>query len=196
MASMRVGSRLVVVAGALVPALALAHPEGHGAHDAVAGLLHPFIGMDHLLAMVAVGLWASRLGRRAIWTLPVVFPLMMVIGAVLALLGIVLPAIEAVIATSVIVLGAAVALGVRMPVLASAALVGCFAVFHGYAHATEAPSSHITAYAFGFVLATLMLHATGIVIGCAMSRATGVGLHRVSGSLIALAGVGLLISAG
>ncbi len=181
--------------GVLIPALALAHPEGHGASDALTGLLHPFAGIDHLLAMLAVGLWAVRLGRVATWALPVVFPLMMIAGATLALQGIALPAIEFMIAVSVIVLGGLVAAGFRLPLTASAALVAVFALFHGYAHATEAPSSQFGAYAMGFVVATLILHGLGIVTGSLLTRRDTTTLRRASGSVIALVGAVLLISA-
>jgi len=185
-----------LVACAFAP-LALAHPEGHGAHDFAAGFLHPFTGIDHLLAMIAVGLWAVRLGSRAVWTLPIVFPLAMLFGAALGANGIGLPAIEPMIAISVIVLGALVAAGMRMPLVASAVLVGVFAIFHGYAHAIEAPSSQIGAYAAGFVSATVALHALGIAAGILLARharqESQMQIGRVAGSLIALTGTALLL---
>ncbi|HEY6644866.1 HupE/UreJ family protein [Povalibacter sp.] len=172
--------------------LALAHPDGHGAHDLAAGFLHPFSGLDHLLAMIAVGLWAVRLGRRAVWTLPIVFPLAMVAGAGLALSGTPLPAIEPMIALSVIVLGVLVAVGVRLPVVASALLVAMFAIFHGYAHAAEAPSSQIGIYAVGFVTATVILHALGVLAGMAAMRQANaplqIQLNRFAGFAIAVSG--------
>jgi urease accessory protein len=184
--------RLVIAAGALLPSLALAHPQGHAGHDFMTGIAHPFTGIDHLLAMIAVGLWAARLGKVAIWTLPIVFPAMMVGGALLALGGVALPAIEAIIAASVIVLGLLVAAGLRMPIVASAALVACFAAFHGFAHATEAPSPQFAAYATGFVIATVVLHAIGIATGLAARHSTLV--PRIGGSMIALTGAGLLLT--
>lgn len=186
----------VLVACAFAP-LALAHPEGHGARDFAAGLLHPFTGPDHLLAMIAVGLWAVRLGRRAVWTLPVVFPLAMLSGAVLGANGVGVPAIEPMIAISVIVLGAFVAAGMRMPILASAVLVGVFAIFHGHAHATEAPSSQIGIYAAGFVGATVALHLLGVAAGAWLARHAAQRsqwqIQRVTGSLIAVTGTALLL---
>lgn len=176
--------------------LALAHPEGHGAHDFIAGFLHPFTGIDHLLAMLAVGLWAVRLGRGAVWTLPVVFPLAMVGGALLALSGIALPGIEPMIAMSVIALGILVALGVHLPAMASALLVAVFAIFHGYAHATEAPSP-IGAFATGLVAATIVLHALGVLTGRVIARHTDkvrpLPLNRIAGSAIAATGAVLLL---
>ncbi len=185
-----------LVAFAFAP-LALAHPEGHGAHDFVAGFAHPFTGIDHLLAMIAVGLWAVRLGRRAVWTLPIVFPLAMLIGAAAGANGIGLPAIEPMIAISVIVLGALVAAGMRMPVVASAVLVGVFAIFHGYAHAVEAPASTLGVYAAGFVSATVTLHVLGVAAGALLARQATPGAQvqvgRVAGSLIAVTGAVLLL---
>jgi urease accessory protein len=177
--------------------LALAHPEGHSAHDLVSGFLHPFTGIDHLLAMLAVGLWAVRLGRAAVWTLPVVFPFAMVGGALLGLSGVVLPGIEPMIAISVIVLGVLVALGANLPVMASALLVAVFAIFHGYAHASEAPSSQIGAFAGGFVAATMMLHGIGILAGSALRRHAEeirrLQVNRFAGSAIAATGAVLLL---
>lgn len=185
----------VLAAFAFAP-VALAHPEGHGAQDFAAGFLHPFTGLDHLLAMIAVGLWAVRLGRRAVWTLPIVFPLAMLFGAALAVNGVGMPAIEPMIAISVIVLGALVAVGMKMPVTASAALVAAFAIFHGYAHASEAPSSQLAAYAAGFVSATVILHVLGVAAGVLLVRGARQGVHgsvsRAAGSLIALTGAVLL----
>jgi len=177
--------------------LALAHPEGHDAHDLVAGFLHPFTGIDHLLAMLAVGLWAVRLGRGAVWTLPVVFPLAMVGGALLAVSGVALPGFEPMIAMSVIVLGVLVALGVHLPVFASALLVAVFAIFHGYAHATEASSPQMSAFATGFVAATIVLHAAGVLVGSVIARQAGkirhLPLNRIAGSAIAATGAALLL---
>ncbi|MBB6094183.1 urease accessory protein [Povalibacter uvarum] len=180
----------------LLPALALAHPEGHGAQNAIDGFLHPLTGLDHLLAMIAVGLWAVHLGRRAVRILPIVFPVAMVVGALFALGGIALPAIEPAIAVSVIVLGVLVAAGVRMPVVAGAALIGVFAVFHGYAHATEGPSANMLAYAIGFVGATVALHAVGIVAGAWIARNDlqhSRVVNGLAGTAIALAGTAILI---
>ncbi len=178
-----------------LPAAALAHP-GHGANDALTGWLHPFTGIDHLLAMFAVGVWAARSGRAAVWTLPAVFPLAMIVGALLAVLRVALPAIEPMIAISVIVFGMLVAAGVRMPTLASALLVGLFAIFHGYAHASEAPASAtMLPFALGFVAATIVLHLAGIAVGSCSERLAQAGQRpmRILGSLITAAGAVLLI---
>jgi urease accessory protein len=178
----------------LLPTLVFAHPEEQHARDALSGLLHPFTGLDHLLAMFAVGLWAVRSGRTAAWTLPLVFPLAMLIGATLAVNAIVLPAIEPMISISVIVLGLLVATRVRVPVLASAALVGLFAICHGYAHAGDMHAGNMIPYASGFMGATLALHAVGIAVGAWSNRRTHRGQYvQTMGSLIALAGAAMLI---
>ena len=186
--------RIALALAAALPTLALAHP-GHGANDALAGWLHPFTGFDHLLAMFAVGLWAARLGRGAVWTLPIVFPVAMAVGAMVAIQGVALPAIEPMIAMSVIALGVLVAAAVRLPLMASAMLVGLFAIFHGYAHASEAPASPtMIPYALGFIASTIALHASGIAAGRWTERFAAAGQRpvRLLGSLIAVAGTGML----
>jgi urease accessory protein len=170
--------------------VALAHP-GHG--DGLAGgLVHPLTGLDHVLAMVAVGLWASQLGRRAMLLLPLVFPAVMVVGAVMGGHGVVLPWTEAGIVASVLVLGAAVAFGWRVPVAAGAALVGVFALFHGYAHGAEfAGGGSALLYGAGFVIATVALHAVGLGIGMLANRPL---VTRTAGSGIAAVGLLLIIA--
>lgn len=192
----RTGSFVPALAG-LVPMTALAHPEGHGAENALAGLLHPLTGVDHLLAMVAVGLWAAQLGQQATRTLPIVFPVVMVAGALLALSGVYLPAIEPMIAASVIVLGVLVAARIRLPAIASAVIVAAFAIVHGYAHAADGPAGEMPSYAAGFVAATVLLHLVGVVIGARISR-PGVQYGRTMtgavGTAIALAGTAIFIT--
>jgi urease accessory protein len=178
-------SMLVVAAVAGFSTTAFAHP-GHGGGLA-AGLAHPFTGLDHMLAMVAVGLWASQLGRPALWTLPVVFPLMMALGAALGTGGVVMPWIEIGILVSVVVLGAAVALQVRAPLAIGAVLVAAFAVLHGYVHGAELSSgSSAWLYGLGFVAATLILHGVGIALGLAARPPL---LMRAAGGAIAAAGL-------
>ena len=140
-----------------------AHP-GHGdslltaSMSFSAGFHHPFSGLDHLLAMLAVGLWAAQNKRSALWVLPLLFPLMMLVGALLAFAGLVVPGAETGIAASVAVLGLLIAFAVRLPLSASSALVSLFALFHGYAHGTELPhGSSAAMYGLGFVLATALL---------------------------------------
>jgi len=172
-------------------AAALAHP-GHGAElggGLAAGFAHPFTGLDHLLAMIAVGLWASQLERPALWTLPVVFPVMMALGAALGTGGLAMPWVEMGILLSVVVLGAAVAFRIQAPLALGAVLVAAFAVLHGYAHGTELPSGGSAwLYGIGFVAATLILHGAGIAMGFPARRPL---LMRSAGG--AIAAVGLLL---
>jgi urease accessory protein len=182
-------SLLVVAAVAGFAPDALAHP-GHGGGLA-AGLTHPFTGLDHLLAMVAVGLWASQLERPAIWTLPVVFPAMMALGAALGTGGVTMPWIETGILLSVVVLGAAVALRVQAPLAVGTVIVAAFAVLHGYVHGAELPSGGSAwLYGIGFIAATLALHGIGIALGLAARHPA---LMRATGG--AIAAVGLLLFA-
>lgn len=143
----------------------------------LAGLLHPLTGFDHLLAMVAVGLWGAFLGRPLLYLLPVIFPLMMVAGAEIGMLDLPLPPVELGIALSVLTLGAAIAFAWKAPVWLACPIVGVFALFHGYAHGRELPSAADPfGYAAGFVLATGSLHLAGIAIGTLRLRGLGVGI--------------------
>ena len=161
------------LAGVLTATLALpaaAHPGHTGDAMFLQGLLHPLTGIDHLLTMLAVGVWAAQNGGRAIWLLPAAFITMLSGGAVLGMAGIELPAVEAGIAASVAVLGLLVLLNKRVPVAAAVILVGAFAILHGHAHGTEMPqAADPLLYGLGFVLSTAMLHGIGIAIGLARS---------------------------
>ncbi len=180
---------LAAVALAATSSAAFAHP-GHGG-DLVAGLSHPFSGLDHMLAMVAVGLWAAQLGRPAMWLLPAVFPAVMAVGAAMGVYGIALPWVEAGIVASVVVLGAVIAFRLRLSLVLSAMLVGVFALFHGHAHGAELPmSDSALLYGAGFVLATVALHATGIGIGVLIRAPLAL---RAAGSAIAAAGLMLIV---
>ena len=183
----------------LLPGAALAHP-GHDAGGFAHGVMHPLGGLDHVLAMVAVGLYAALLGGRALWLVPATFVGVMAIGGALGAAGYPLPYTEIGIALSVIVLGLAVALRASLPTLAAMALVGLFAIFHGHAHGAEMPAdAAAVSYATGFMLSTALLHGAGIAIGLAAGRlAERGGWHvaRVAGGAIALAGVALLAGAG
>ena len=153
-------------------------------------LLHPVSGLDHVLAMVAVGLWGAQLGAPAIWLLPVTFPIVMAMGGLLGLLGVPLPGVEFGIAASAILLGAAVMTERRLPLLVAAALVGGFAIFHGHAHGTELPPGQSgLLYSLGFVVATGCLHAIGIAIGAIHRWPTGRVALRIAGCGIGLAGL-------
>jgi len=154
------------------------------------GFLHPIFGMDHVLAMVAVGLWGAQLGAPAIWVLPVAFPLVMATGGVLGFLGVPIPGVEYGIAASAIMLGAAVAFELRPPIVVAGLLVGFFAVFHGHAHGTELPPGQSALlYSMGFVIATGCLHALGIGIGTVHRWSWGQNLLRASGAMVAAGGV-------
>jgi urease accessory protein len=179
----------------LMPGLALAHPEGHETADLWVGFMHPLTGVDHALAMMAVGVWAIQLGRSARWLLPALFPLAMIGGALLARAGVSLPAMESMLALSVMSFGVAVALGVRMPLLASALLVSLFAVFHGHAHFSEAPAGAVELhYAAGFIAATVLLHVIGAALGARVTAGSSpLAVLRVGGTVIAATGTWLLI---
>lgn len=175
-----------------VPAAAEAHPGFHVLGGAGAGLSHPFSGLDHLLAMVAVGLWAGLLGGRARWLVPAAFVVVMAAGAVLGAGGIALPAVEIVIAASIVVTGALIAASVRVAAGAAMAIVAAFALFHGHAHGAEMPAlASPLAYGLGFVAATAMLHGAGL-LAAQGSRAMPV-LTRLSGGAIAATGLALTL---
>jgi urease accessory protein len=179
-----------LAAVALFATAAAAH-EGAGAIGGfVSGLAHPVFGPDHVVAMVAVGLWGAFLGAPAIWILPVVFPLVMAFGGVLGILAVPMPQVEAGIALSAIVLGLAVALAARPPLWVAAIVVGGFAVFHGHAHGAELPAAaNALAYSIGFVVATGLLHLSGIAFGLAVRWQAGRIAVRLAGAGIATAGM-------
>lgn len=161
------------------------------------GLIHPLIGLDHVLAMVSVGLWGAFLGRPLVCLLPTLFPLVMVLGAALGMYHVVLPAPELGIALSVLVLGGSVALAWRAPVWAASLLVSFFAIFHGYAHGVELPSAaDPVGYSVGFVLATGLLHVAGISLGLLNIRPRGVWITRTCGMFVGVAGMWLLVRGG
>jgi urease accessory protein len=184
---------LVAGGGLLVASPAWAHDGTGLAGGFASGFAHPLSGADHMLAMVSVGLWGAFLGRPLVYLLPIVFPLVMVVGAVLGMAGVPMPPVEPGIALSVLVLGACIALAVRAPVIVAAAIVGMFAIFHGYAHGRELPSAaDPVGYSLGFVLATGLLHVAGIALGWIKDRPGGEIAVRGTGGLIAAAGIVLL----
>jgi urease accessory protein len=157
------------------------------------GFLHPILGPDHVIAMVAVGLWGVFLGTPAIWVLPIVFPVVMALGGAFGMIGVPLPAIETGIALSAVVLGLCVLLALKPPLPVAAVIVGAFAVFHGYAHGAEMPeASSAVSYALGFVVATGVLHLAGILFGSLARWDAGRVAIRTAGGLIALAGAAFL----
>jgi len=191
--ALRLGA--LTLAGALLPAAALAHTGIGVAGGFAHGFWHPIGGLDHVLAMVAVGAFAVRLGGRAVWLVPAAFVAMMAAGGFAGMERIQLPFVEIGIAVSVVVLGLSVAFQWKLPVAAASALVGLFATFHGHAHGSEMPvdASGLT-YAAGFMLATASLHVAGIGVGLAVGRIgdrSRLAL-QASGGAMALAGVALL----
>jgi urease accessory protein len=175
---------------ALLPRLALAHDEKGAAAGFVSGFHHPLSGWDHILAMVAVGLWGAQLGAPAIWVLPVTFPMMMAFGGFLGLVGVPLPGVEVGIALSAIVLGVAVLLEWKSKLALAMTIVAIFAVFHGYAHGSElAPGTSALAYSLGFVVATGCLHGVGIALGLAHGWPTGRQIVRAAGAFVLGAGL-------
>jgi urease accessory protein len=175
---------------------AFAHTDGDAAAGFVSGFLHPIGGWDHVVAMVAVGLWGAFLGRPAVWLLPIVFPLVMAFGGAMGVLGVPLPGVEIGIAASAIVLGAMVAFAVKPPLWLAAVIVGAFAIFHGHAHGTELPdAASPVAYSLGFVIATGLLHAAGIALALVTRWPQGATLVRACGAVIAALGAVFLARA-
>jgi urease accessory protein len=186
-------SSLLLLAWLAAPASLLAHQRGGEARGFLSGLSHPVSGADHIVAMIAVGLWGAQLGPPAVWLLPVTFPMVMAFGGTLGLLGVKIPGIEIGIALSAIGLGAAVLFEARPKLGIAAVLVGFFAIFHGHAHGTELPpGANGILYSIGFVIATGLLHATGIGIGLIHRWPAGKAALRVAGAGIALAGLTFL----
>jgi urease accessory protein len=173
----------------LWPTSAFAHILGDQAGGFISGFEHPISGLDHIVAMVSVGLWGAQLGAPAIWLLPVTFPIVMAFGGMLGLMGVPLPGTEIGIALSAIGLGAMVATEARPPLWIAAALVGFFAIFHGHAHGTELPPDESgVLYSIGFVVATGMLHLTGIGIGLIHRWKAGEVTLRLAGAGVAVTG--------
>ncbi|MGE0151651.1 MAG: HupE/UreJ family protein [Reyranellaceae bacterium] len=174
---------------------ALAHTGVGETAGLMAGLEHPVFGLDHLLAMVAVGLWAGLVGGRAFWVWPAAFVGSMVLGGILGMNGVALPAIELVIVVSVIALGMATALDLKLHVVLGAAIIAVFGIAHGHAHGMEAPEtgSGLT-YAAGFVIATAALHGIGLGLAALTRTRFAARITRALGGLVALAGIGLLAS--
>lgn len=191
---MKTALRSVLASLALLPGAAFAHTGAGHTHGFVHGFVHPIGGLDHLLAMVAVGLFAAYLGGRALWLVPATFVGVMALGGLLGVSGAALPYVELGIALSVVVLGLLVALRWNFPVAVAMAIVGIFAVFHGYAHGTELPENTSgLAYGIGFMIATALLHLAGIAIGLGLAKlgTSGFGprIAQAGGGAIALAGV-------
>ena len=178
----------------LLPLPAAAHTGAEHLGGLASGFLHPILGFDHVLAMVAVGIWGAFLGMPMVWVLPVTFPLVMALSGMLGGLGVPIPGIEPGIALSVVVLGAMIALAVRPPLWVAAVIVAFWAIFHGYAHGAELPeAADPFAYGIGFVLATGLLHLLGIGIGTLTRFPIGVPVLRIAGAVIGSIGIWLLV---
>jgi urease accessory protein len=188
---MRLRSSIILLPWLLLlwPTSASAHITGDQAGGFVSGFEHPISGLDHIVAMVSVGLWGAQLGAPAIWLLPVTFPIVMAFGGMLGLMGVPLPGTEIGIALSAVALGAMVATEARPPLWVAAVLVGIFAIFHGHAHGTELPPDESgVLYSMGFVIATGLLHLTGIAIGLIHRWPSGQMILRLGGAGVAAAG--------
>src|SRR5215470_9067066 len=185
---------LLLLAAMLVTSShALAHSESGTAIDFAGGFTHPIFGPDHVIAMVAVGLWGAFLGAPAIWVLPVVFPLVMALAGALGVLGVPLPGVEIGIALSALALGSMVAFAAKPPLWIAAVLVGAFAIFHGHAHGAELPvGAAAVAFSMGFVVATGMRHLSGIAFGALSHWPTGRIAVRAMGGVICLLGFAYL----
>lgn len=171
-----------------------AHLLNASSAGAAQGFSHPFSGLDHILAMVAVGLWAAQIGRRALWVLPLAFPLAMAVGGFLGMGGVTLPGIENGIGASVALLGLLIALAARPALPAAIGLVALFAIFHGHAHGTELPqAASPLLYGLGFLSATALLHMFGLGIGQLLKLPQGRIAVRAGGAGIAAAGAFLLL---
>lgn len=189
----RLGSLWVLLTLALP---VLAHPQTGVALGFQTGFLHPLTGLDHVLAMISVGIWGSQLGKPAIWLLPVTFPMVMAWGGVLGVRGVPVPGVEVGVALSALVLGLMIAFSARPPLWSAAVLVGIFAIFHGFAHGQELPhAAQPLAFGMAFVLSTGMLHVFGIALGSLNQWASGARVLRLLGAGVACASAFLVSAA-
>ena len=180
----------------MAPAPAWAHASSSPGSGFVAGFLHPISGLDHVVAMVAVGLWGAVLGPPALWLLPVAFPIVMALGGCLGLLGVVMPGVEIGVAVSGLVLGLMVLFEIKAPLGVAAALVSAFAVFHGLAHGAERlAGDNAVLYSLAFVMSTGLLHLLGILLGETRRWPGGRRFVQAAGAGVALVGLGFLLRA-
>lgn len=179
----------------LAPSVAHAHVGVGQTGGFMLGLAHPVTGLDHMAAMVAVGLWAAQRGGRGVWGVPLSFMMAMSVSGVIGAAGISVPFVEPGIGASVLILGLLIAAAVRIPLIACSVLVGLFAVFHGHAHGSEMPvmASGLT-YGIGFILSTVLLHGCGIGLGLLSRRLAGAHLIRYAGGAAAAFGIYLFIA--
>jgi urease accessory protein len=187
--------RFLVAVALLMPTAAWAHPSiAHHVHGFMAGVSHPLSGLDHLLAMLSVGLWASQKGGRALWLWPAAFVVAMIAGGVMGMAGIGLPLVEPAIAASLLVLGAAIAAMMLLPTGAGVAVIALFGLFHGNAHGLEAPTTGAGLYALGFVLSTVTLHVLGLALGLSAQKMHRPALIRAGAVLIAATGLAMVLA--
>ncbi|MBI5753396.1 MAG: HupE/UreJ family protein [Hydrogenophilales bacterium] len=186
---------LFIAAGALLPPFAYAHVGAGETGGFVHGFAHPASGLDHVCAMLAIGLWAAQMGGRSVWAVPLTFVSVMALGGALSMLNISLPFVEQGIVLSVLLLGVLIAASIRFPLWLGSGMAGLFALWHGHAHGAEMPPfSSSMAYALGFMLATALLHVTGIVFGLGIQRLSNERLVHATGASIALCGVYLAVA--
>jgi len=183
-----------IAAGLLLPSFAYAHAGAGETGGFMYGLMHPASGLDHVCAMLAVGLWAAQTGGRSVWAVPLTFVGVMALGGALPMLGIGLPFVEQGIVLSVLLLGVLIAAAVRLPLWLSSGMVGLFALWHGHAHGTEMPALGSVEYVLGFLLATALLHAIGIAFGLGVQRLAHERVIHTAGAGIALCGVYLAVT--
>ena len=184
-----------IVAGLLLPSFAYAHVGVGEASGFMHGLTHPTSGLDHVCAMLAVGLWAAQMGGRSVWAVPLTFVGVMALGGALSMLGIGLPFVEQGIVLSVLLLGVLIAAAVRLPLWLSSGMVGLFALWHGHAHIAEMPEmASGIGYTLGFLLATALLHTIGIASGMSMRWIARERVIHAAGAGIALCGVYLAVA--
>lgn len=185
----------LAAAAAAIAGPAFAQAEVAGAGGFVAGVSHPLVGLDHILAMIAVGLWAALLGGGALLVVPAAFVGTMIVGFALATAGVALPLVEPMVAASVVILGLVVAMAVRLPAAAGGLVVGAFALFHGHAHGVEIGAAAVLPYLAGFALATALLHGAGIGLGLFGSGGRAGLAARLAGGVTAALGAGLAVGA-
>ena len=177
-----------------LPSIAHAHVGVGETSGLLNGLAHPITGLDHICAMIAVGLWAAQRGGRAVWLVPLAFVLVMALGGLLGMLAISIPFVEQGIIASVLILGVLIAAAVRLPLAASVLIVGLFALFHGHAQWQEMPETASgLAYGLGFIIATVLLHLCGICLGLIANQTRTAWLVRYAGAAIVLCGVYLCV---
>lgn len=190
----RSGLKMVAaVAGVLLAQAADAHSMGAQGGAFASGLVHPFAGLDHVLAMVAIGVWAAQNGGRALWAVPLSFVATMLLGAALGIAGMPLPSVEPAIAVSLMILGLLVTLSVRMRLAAGMAVAAVFALFHGHAHGTEIITVSIAQYLLGMTIATALLHGAGMIFGSLPKAGFGAKVLRFGGAAIAATGAWMLV---